>query len=282
VNIENSTYGSVYGEGAAGAQDFPLQYYYEPPNAGDMGEMQTQAMSAPGMVATGGAPVDQASGGALGDSGSGRTEGYIPAAAGGSGTAGKSFASGLFDMGAEAINGLIDQAASAAATAASAGVTAGTLGAGAPAGPAAGAAAQLAIGMGTQAAKRGVQYGADMLGIGVDSLAEIVSPFGVPRFFETDPTGFMPNFDVTPAATTTAEELSNGVDPNTTQHGQAAGAPPGPVAPQANLVAPNPEDLQAQPPGLTIGSINGMNPEDIVPEALRLQRLNALQYQGRP
>jgi hypothetical protein len=129
-----------------------------------------------------------------------RTGGYIPAAAGNTSVAGESFLSGLYGMGAEVINGLIDQAASAAATAASsaaaAGVAGGTMGAGAAGAPAAGAAAsaaaQFAIGLGTQAAKRGVDYGAQMLGIGTDALIEQLTPFGAPRILTTDPTGFMP------------------------------------------------------------------------------------------
>lgn len=291
VNIENSSSGgSMYGDGAKGANAFSQQWYYEPPNSGDMGAMQAQSMNAgmpgmnvaPGMQATGGAGVDPASAGALGSGSSGRTEGYIPAAAGSTSTAGESLASGFIDMGAEAINGMIDQAASAAASAVSMGVTAGTMGAGAAGGPAAGAAAQMAIGMGTQAAKRGVQWGADMLGIGADSAAEILMPFGAPRLFNSDPTAFIPKLNTTPAAVTSAEQLSNGVDPNTTQHGQAAAAPPGPVPPQANLAAPNPDDLQPQIPGLNIGSINGMSPDDVVDALGRHQRLAALQFQGRP
>jgi len=281
VNIENSSNGSIYGDGAAGAQDFPIQYYYEPPNAGDMGAMQAQAMGgqdAAHMNATGGGGIGPSSG-AMGDTGTTRTEGYIPAGAGNSGRAGNSFASGLIDMGAEAINGIIDQAASAASSAAGMAAMAGSFGADGGAG---GMAAQMAIGMGAQAAKRGVQWGADMIGIGIDAGAEILSPFGVPRFFSTDPTSFMPNFNTTPAGTTTAEALSNGVDPNTTQHGTAVGAAPGPTPAQANLAAPNPDDLQPQVPGLFIGEINGMDPDQVGNELLRLQQLNAMQYQGRP
>ncbi len=288
VNAENTGPGAMYGGGAAGAGDFPLQYYYESPNSGDMGELQQQTAqggmpgtTAAGMDPTTGQPVDPASQPSA--TGSGRTEGYIPAAAGASGRTGGGLAGSLLGMGAEAINGLIDQAAAAASQAVAAGVAGGTMGSGAAGAPAAAAAAQAAIGMGTQAAKRGVEYAAEMGGIGIGALTEVLSPFGAPRLLsDVDPTSFMPNAGISPAATTTAEALQSGVDPNTRQHGQAAGAPPGPVGPQANLPAPDPNQLQAQPPGLTIGSITGMNPADVSDQLLRYQRLNALQYQGRP
>ncbi|WP_326566052.1 transglycosylase SLT domain-containing protein [Mycobacterium sp. 3-98] len=132
-----------------------------------------------------------------------RTQGYIPAGAGGSGTAGSSFISGSLQMGAQAINGLIDQAASAASTAISAAATAGSFGAG---GQAAGSASSFLIGIGTQAAKRGVQYGFQLGGIGADALTEILMPFGVPRFFQTDPSQFVPQLPGKAAAVTTGEK----------------------------------------------------------------------------
>lgn len=118
----------------------------------------------------------------------GRSQGYIPAAAGNTSKAGTSFLSGLYGMGAEVINGLIDQAASAASSAA--GMAASVFAPGS--GGAASGLASAAIGMGTQAAKRGVQYGAEMLGILTDSVIEQLTPFGAPRILTTDPTGFMP------------------------------------------------------------------------------------------
>lgn len=162
----------------------------------------------------------------------GRTEGYIPAGAGSTGVPGTSFASGLLNMGAEAINGLIDQAASAAATAASAAATAGTFGAGGQAG---GAAASFLIGMGTNAAKRGVKYGFQMAGIGVDSLVEQLFPFGAPRWLGYDYTGFIPQAPNQSAATTTAEQLGpSGLpkppyDPNAPLLGGEPGPRPGPA-----------------------------------------------------
>ncbi|MFV8173412.1 tape measure protein [Mycolicibacterium peregrinum] len=270
VNVENSgSAGSMYGAGAKGANDFSQQWYYEPPNAGDMGDMQAQGMNthgmnagmAPGPLGADGQPVQPGSGAT--PASSGRTEGYIPAGAGNTSVAGTSFMSGLYNMGAEAINGLIDQAASAASTAASVGAM-GT--------PGAGQGAALAIGMGANAAKRGVSYGAQMLGIGTDALIEQLTPFGAPRWLSTDPTAFMPQ-GLSPAATTTSEQM----DPN-----QQAPEPAAP--PQANLQAPNPEDLQpAANNGITInGGITGIEPDQVGNELLKVQRYNALQYQGRP
>ncbi|MFN3003264.1 tape measure protein [Mycolicibacterium wolinskyi] len=212
-----------------------------------------------------------------------RTEGYIPAGAGNTSVAGTSFVSGLYNMGAEAINGLIDQAASAAATAASAAATAGSFGAG---GQAAGPAAAFAIGLGANAAKRGVSYGFEMLGIGTDALIEQLTPFGAPRWLSTDPTAFMPQ-GLMPAATTTLEKaLQPGQQPEAAgQQPVGTQAPPQlQTPPQVNIQAPNPEDLHpAEGGGITIhGGINGMDPAGVVDELTRLQRRNALQYQGRP
>lgn len=268
VNAENSgSAGSMYGDGAKGANDFNQQWYYEAPNSGDMGDMQAQGMNAhgmsagapPGPVGSDGKPVDPASGAQ--PASSGRTEGYIPAGAGNTSVAGTSFMSGLYNMGAEAINGLIDQAASAASTAASVGAM-GT--------PGAGQGAAFAIGLGANAAKRGVSYGAQMLGIGTDALIEQLTPFGAPRWLSTDPTAFMPQ-GLSPVATTTSEQM----DPNQ--------APEPAAPPQANLQAPNPEDLQpAANTGINVGSITGIDPDQVGNELLKVQRYNALQYQGRP
>lgn len=252
VKAENTgSGGAMYGEGATGAQDYPLQYYYEPPNAGDMGAMQMHGMSAGappgplGMSPTG-QPVTPGAGPTPTDSG--RTEGYIPAGAGNTSVAGTSFVSGLYNMGAEAINGLIDQAASAAATAASAAATAGSFGAG---GQAAGPAAAFAIGLGANAAKRGVSYGFQMLGIGTDALIEQLTPFGAPRWLSTDPTAFMPQ-GLMSAATTTSEQMQQGQQPPGAPpmpppgvH-PGTGAPPGPPPP--GMGGPTPP-APAQGPG---------------------------------
>lgn len=135
--------------------------------------------------------------------GAGRTEGYIPAAAGGSGQAGSSFASGLYMMGADAVKFAIDQAAGAGAGAANMFA------------PGAGAA----VGIGAEVAKKGVDFGFQMAGIWTDAAAEIFMPFGVPRFFQTDPMQFVPQWSAQQTATTTGEKG---------QLHQGTGAPPGP------------------------------------------------------
>lgn len=246
INAENAGNGSVYGPGAAGAQDFPTQWYYDGPSlTGDMGALQAQTMNggsgvdpnttihgqamgaAPGPAATG-STVDPAST-------AGRTQGYIPAGAGNASVAGTSFLSGLYNMGAGVINQLIDQAGSAAGTAASLAIAGGSMGAGAAGGSQAGAAAaQFAIGLGTQAAKRGVQYGAQMAGIWTDALIEQLTPFGAPRWISTDPTAFLPQ-PLLDAATTSIEKGfagQNASDP--VQPGQLPGTQtPGQPAPAA-------------------------------------------------
>lgn len=151
-----------------------------------------------------------------------RTQGYIPAGAGGGGQAGTSLWSGAMQMGASAVNGLIEQAASAASTAISAAATAGSFGAGGQAG---GAASQFLIGIGTKMAERGVQYGFQLAGIGGDALTEILMPFGVPRFFQTDPSQFMPQLPNMAAAVTTGEKAQG------QQAGLQTPSPSGPVQP---------------------------------------------------
>lgn len=162
----------------------------------------------------------------------GRTQGYIPAGAGNTGQAGGSFASGLLNMGSEAIGGVLDMAAQAASMAA----TVGSMGAGAAGGS---QAAGAAISMGTQAAKRGVQYGFQMAGIGVDALAEILSPFGVPRFFQTDPTAFIPQLPGQKAAVTTGEKATLAQDDPAAAQQNPQYSPAGPVQPgQVNGAQP--------------------------------------------
>ncbi|UGT94858.1 hypothetical protein KN246_15825 [Mycobacterium intracellulare] len=157
-----------------------------------------------------------------------RTQGYIPAGAGGKGTAGTSLWSGSLQLGAQAINGLIEQAGSAAATAISAAATAGSFGAG---GQAAGPASSFLIGIGTKMAERGVSYGFQMAGIAGDALAEILSPFGVPRLFQTDPSQFMPQLPGKPAAVTTGEKAQQHQD-NPAAANDPNINPSGPVQPE--------------------------------------------------
>jgi hypothetical protein len=107
-------------------------------------------------------------------------------------------------------------------------VTVGSFGAGAAAGPAAGQAAGKAIGMVTQVAKRGVQWGFQLGGIGLDSLVESLSPFGVSRLFQTDPTQFMPQLPGQAAPVTSGEKAheGNGAAPGPVQPGQLPGQQP--------------------------------------------------------
>jgi len=237
-----------------------------------------------------------------------RTAGAMPAAAGSTAKAGESTLSKGIDIGGEIINGLIDQAASAASQAASIGVTAGTLGAGAAAGPAAGAATSAAIGMGANAAKRGVTFGFDMLGIGADALLQQVTPFGMPRWLSQDPSAFVPQQAITGAL---GDLMSGGaqqaagatVDPNTMTHGDGSGAAPGPIN---NLMGsidtaapPSPMGLDAnsflstelaapqapppnQPPMFKVDNIYTTDAESVGRELTKRGQLAQMQYTGRP
>ncbi|WP_104151030.1 transglycosylase family protein, partial [Mycobacterium intracellulare] len=199
----------------AGPSDTPLSSGMSPgPNgaAALSSVLGGQSPDAPAGLGLTGAPAGQDL----------RTQGYIPAGAGGGGQAGTSLWSGAMQMGAQAVNGIIDQAASAAATAISAAATAGSFGAG---GEAAGPAAAFAIGIGANMAKRGVQYGFQLAGIGGDALTEILMPFGVPRFFQTDPSQFMPQLPNMAAAVTTGEKAQG------QQEGLQTPSPSGPVQP---------------------------------------------------
>ena len=241
-----------------------------------------------------------------------RTAGAMPAAAGSTAEAGTSTLSKGIDIGGEVINGIIDQAASAAATAASAAATVGTMGAGAAAGPGAGAAAAAAIGLGANAAKRGVTYGFDMLGIGADALLQQITPFGMPSWLSTDPSAFMPQQAITGALgnvmgggaqKAAAQTQGTGVDPNTTEHGTGNGLPPGPIdnlvgnvnmaAPPSPMVsdansflstqlaapdAPPPD----QPPMFKVDNIYTTDAESVGRELSKRGQLAQMQYTGRP
>lgn len=116
-----------------------------------------------------------------------RLAGFIPQAAKANTVSGTSNLSKIWMMGAEVANGIIDQAASAASTAASLAVAGGTMGAGAAGGSqAAAAGASFLIGLGTEAAKRGISYGAQMGGIFSDAIVEQLFPFGAPGFIGFD------------------------------------------------------------------------------------------------
>jgi hypothetical protein len=206
-----------------------------------------------------------------------RTQGYIPAAAGNTGKTGGGLAGSFINMGAEAVNGLIDQAASA-----------GAMGANAFA-PGAG----MAIGMAADIAKHGVKYGAEMAGIGIGALTEIAMPFGAPRWLtDVDPTSFMPQTGINPIAVTTGERSA--VDPLTTQHGGGVGAPPGPVAPTVpqptvgagalSAVAKEAANISAPPqvPPVHVENITAVDAQDVGVQIAKRQRLAAMQYGGRP
>lgn len=221
--VESAGNGVQIGPGAHGANDKQFEDHWFLPGSEGMGSSPMAAV--PGMA---GQAADPAALGAMGAPGGKdlRTQGFIPAGAGGGGTAGSSFFSGSLQMGAQAINGLIDQAASAASQAASMGANAFAPGSGG----AAGSAASTAIGIGTQAAKRGVQYGFQMAGIVGDAATEILMPFGVPRFFQTDPSQFMPQLPGQAAAVTTGEKAEQSQD-NPAAAGQPDLNPSGPVQP---------------------------------------------------
>lgn len=195
-----------------------------------------------------------------------RTEGYIPAAAGNTAPVGGGVAGSLLGLGNQAVAGLIDQAAAA-----------GSMGANMFA-PGSGQAVQ----MGAQAAKRAVQYGFDMANIGIGAAAEILLPFGAPRWLsDVSPTSFVPQWGVQGAGTTTAEQAvldQQSADPNTTQHGTAMGAPPGPPPPAAP-VEPDPNGI---PQVVINGGINGVPPDQVAADIESRQRLLMMQNAGRP
>jgi tape measure domain-containing protein len=239
-----------------------------------------------------------------------RTAGAIPAAAGSTAEAGTSAISSAIDMGGEVINGIIDQAASAVSSAASAAAMAGSFGAAGPeGGQAAGAAAQFAIGLGTNAAKRGVTYGFDMLGIGADSLLQQLTPFGQPRWLNQDYSGFMPQQAITGAL---GNLMSGGaqqaagsgalLDPKIKEHGTGMGGPPGPIDDLMGSVgtqSPSPmvsdansflstQPLAAeapapnQPPMFKVDNIYTQDVDSLGRELNKQGRLAQMQYTNRP
>lgn len=137
-----------------------------------------------------------------------RTMGYVPAAAEGNagGVAGTSSLAGLFDLGNQAVGGLIDTGASLAQMAVQAGMAAGTFGGSAAAGPAAGAAAGYGIQLAATQGKRLASYGFQMGAIAADALVEQLFPFGAPRWIGYDYTQFVPQLNISEIGTTTAEK----------------------------------------------------------------------------
>lgn len=234
-----------------------------------------------------------------------RTKGAIPAAAGSTAKAGESSIAKGIAMGGEFINGLIDQAASAASTAAAAAAAAGTMGAGAGPGgsQAAAMATQFLISAGTNAAKRSVQYGFQLGGIGVDSVLQQLTPFGMPRWLTQDYSGFMPQWDSQGAlGDLMSAGAQNAVDPNTTQHGTGQGAAPGPSPSAMGPAELAPPDLfqnnandflstelqqveAPAPDAQPVYKIDNVYTQDVDQfgrELAKQGRLASMQYTGRP
>lgn len=196
---------------------------------------------------------------------SNRTEGFIPVAASNTGVPGTSMVSNVLNMGAEAASGAIDMAAQVA----SMGAMMGGGGAGAGAG----------IQVGAAVAKRAVSYGFQMAGIGADALIEQLFPFGAPRWIGYDYTSFAPGGGGggQPTGVTTGEDATNAalglVDPE---------QPPEPGLSTASSMDVENLQAQASPPLVNIGSINGVNPDDVGKIITDRQRLAQMQYGGRP
>ena len=208
-----------------------------------------------------------------------RLAGFIPQAAKANTVAGTSNLSNIWMMGADVVNGIIDQASSAASTAVAAGIAGGTMGAGAPAAPAGAAAASFAIGLGTEAAKRGVSYGAQMGGILSDAIVEQLFPFGAPSAIGFD----------------SANNTINGLIDSKKKAGvfdSGGMLPPGGIG--VNL-SPRPEpvltqdqwDVMAQTGagsgyGINIENVSVRDVDELSRTLSRQQRLAAMQYTGRP
>jgi len=237
-----------------------------------------------------------------------RTAGAIPAGAGSTAKAGSSTIAKGISIGGEVINGIIDQAASAASQAATAGAMVASFGGSAAAGPAAGSAAASAIGLGTNAAKRGVTYGFDLLGIGADALLQQLTPFGQPSWLSTDPSGFMPKQAITGALGNLmsggAQQAGTGnlLDPKIKEHGTAMGAAPGPIdnlMGNINPSSPSPMISDAnsflstqpmaseapapnQPPMFKVDNIYTQDVDSLGRELNKQGRLAQMQYTNRP
>lgn len=213
-----------------------------------------------------------------------RLAGFIPQAAKANEVAGTSNLSKIWMMGAGVINSLLDKAGQAASTAAAAGIAAGTMGAGAPAAPAAAAATNLAIGIGIEAAKRGVSYGAQVGGILSDALIAQLFPFGAPHWI-----GFDSAQDTLgpAAAAQKSRQARSGI------YDQGGVLPPGGTA--VNMSA-RPESVLTEQQWATMrdatvaamgggGSTYNVYATDVDQAIRKLrskERLASLQYTGRP
>jgi hypothetical protein len=205
--------------------------------------------------------VHGASNGALpGPTASNRTEGFIPVAASSGGVAGTGMFAKFLNMGGEAASGAIDLAAQGASMGATAMAPGSAMG----------------IQMGAAVAKRGVQYGFQMAGIVGDALIEQLFPFGAPRWLGYDYTDFAPGSGGQPLGITTGEQATNEV------LGLDGAQQPDPGLASTDAIDVNSLQPQASPPLVNIGSINGVNPDDVGKIITDRQRLAQMQYGGRP
>lgn len=270
--VESSSNGVQIGAGAHGAMDPQFEDHWFLPGTEAMGGGGlTQLLGAGGGGGGQGGPDLAAAGDPSGSPL--RTEGLIPAGAGAKGQSGSSLVSGALMMGAGVVDQVIDYAAQAAvqgiSMAAAGAAAGGSMGAGAPAAPAAGAAAGSAanavIGPLADIGKQGVNYGFQMAGIWADAIPEILLPFGVPRYFQTDPSQFMPKLPNMSAGQTTGEKaMGQGA-----QHQGTGGAPPGPGSPVQPGQLPGAQPVGApvkQPsPQGSPGVVSIPNPQGLTP-----------------
>ena len=169
-----------------------------------------------------------------------RAMGFVPAAAGSTGVAGTSSVSKLIDMGDSVVGGLIDTGVNlgnmAISAAIAAGAASGSFGAAAPAAPVASQASSYGLQLLGNQGKTISSYWFGLAGILADAALAQANPFGMPRWLGYDYTAFAPQLGIQQAATTTLEKMGSDAIKNYfakpgegQMHGQAAGAPPGPV-----------------------------------------------------
>ena len=202
-----------------------------------------------------------------------RSLGFIPSGASSTGVPGTSSLSGFINMGNSVVSGVIDTgvnlANQAVSAAIAAGATAGSFGAGVAAAPIAQMAASYGIQLAGNEAKRISQYWFGLAGIGADSLMEIFSPFGAPRWLGYDYSSMVPQLGIQQAALGTLEQMSSDAinkyfagqqnpvippdpsQPNTAPSGPAAGTmqvplngPAQATAPQGGMPQPGTVDTQ--------------------------------------
>lgn len=214
-----------------------------------------------------------------------RLAGFIPKAAQANTVAGTSNLSRLWMTGAEIVNGLIDQGASAASTAVSAAITGASFGAGAAGAAQAGSAAsQFAIGLGAQAAKRSVSYWYQMGGIASDALVEQLFPFGAPSII---------GFDSAQNSINSLIEQDKKSQRPGGVYDSGGMLEPGGVAVNMSkrpepVLTQQQWDIMAQTPpaqashGINIENISVSDVDELSRSLSARQRLAAMQYTGRP